>query len=101
MPFIFNPLSGQLDYYEKPPAGSGEANTASNLGTGEGTFSYKGGVDLKFKSLKAGSNITISSTSDEITINASGGGGGSITIDGGSAASVYGGSINHFDGGGA
>ena len=49
--------------------GVGESNTASNLGAGEGTFAQKNGVDLEFKSLVAGANITISSTATEITIN--------------------------------
>lgn len=60
---------------------AGEANTASNLGTGEGIYASKSGVDLRFKSLKAGANVTISNTATEITIAATGGGGtwGSIT----------------------
>lgn len=50
--------------------GGGEANTASNLGTGVGIFAGKVGVDLRFKSLIAGSNVTITSTGTDITINA-------------------------------
>lgn len=50
--------------------GSGEANDGVNLGTGEGIFSSKVGVDLRFKSLVEGDNITLSSTGTEVTINA-------------------------------
>jgi len=57
-------------------AGSGEANTASNRGTGEALFAAKSGVDLEFKSLVAGSNVSLSSNGDTVTINSSGGGGG-------------------------
>ncbi len=52
-----------------PGAGGGEANTASNLGSGEGVFSTKSGVDLQFKSLVSGGGIALSSDSNEITID--------------------------------
>lgn len=58
----------------------GETNTASNLGTGTGIYGTKVGVDLRFKSLVAGTGVTLSNTSNDITINASGGGGGSGTV---------------------
>ena len=47
-----------------------KVSTASNLGTGEGVFGAKVGADLRFKSIKAGDNVTLSSDSDEITVNA-------------------------------
>jgi hypothetical protein len=66
---------------EELPAGDslgalGEANTASNLGTGQGVWVSKTEVNLNFKSLKAGSGVTLSSNATEITINSTGGGGG-------------------------
>ena len=56
-----------------PGASGGEANTASNLGTGAGVFAQKVGVDLQFKSLVAGSETSITSTATEITINSTSG----------------------------
>lgn len=60
--------------------GGGEANTASNLGAGEGLYASKVGVDLQFKSLVAGTNVTLTSDGDSVTIDAAGGGGGSGTV---------------------
>lgn len=61
-------------------AGSGEANTASNLGTEtttqRGLFTTKVGLDLPFKRIKAGTNVTLGSDANYITINATGTGGG-------------------------
>lgn len=51
--------------------GGGETNTASNLGAGEGVFGSKSGVDLRFKSIVAGSNIALSSDSNTITVSSS------------------------------
>jgi hypothetical protein len=49
---------------------SGEINTLSNLGTGEGISSLKFGSDLRIKSLKEGNNIVMTSNSSEINIQA-------------------------------
>jgi hypothetical protein len=49
---------------------TGEVNTASNLGAGEGVYATKVGADLQFKSLVGGNAISLSSTSTEITIDA-------------------------------
>lgn len=57
--------------------GGGEANTASNVGAGDGLFKQKTGVDLEFKSLVAGTNITLTAAADTVTIDAAGGSGGS------------------------
>jgi len=54
--------------------GGGEVNTASNVGSGIGLFKQKSGVDLQFKSILAGSNVTITAGTDEITINSLSGG---------------------------
>ncbi len=59
----------------------GEANTNSNEGTGEGTLSKtKSGVNLPLKTIKQGTNITITNNADDVTIDATGGGGGYDTI---------------------
>lgn len=58
---------------------TGEVNTASNIGTGSGLFAQKIGTDLQFKSIIAGSNITITEGVDSITISSTGGSGGGIT----------------------
>jgi hypothetical protein len=50
--------------------GVGETNTTSNLGSGQGLAAPKSGVNLPFKSLVSGTNVTMSSTADAVTINA-------------------------------
>lgn len=42
----------------------------TNLGLGEGIFYVKDGNQMQFKSLVAGNNVSITSTANEITINA-------------------------------
>jgi hypothetical protein len=46
-----------------------EATSASNLGAGEGVYSTEVSNDLRFKSLIGGTNISLSSNTNEITIN--------------------------------
>lgn len=52
-------------------SGAGEANTASNSGSGDGLFISKLGIDLRFKSLTAGENITLTPSGTEINISSS------------------------------
>lgn len=49
--------------------GSGEINTASNVGAGTGAFAQKSGVDFQFKSLTGTSGL-LSNTATEINIDA-------------------------------
>jgi len=64
-------ISGGVDgiVLSSTASSSGEANSGTSLGTGEPVFAQKNGDDLEFKTLKEGTNITLSSDSDEITIN--------------------------------
>ncbi len=60
-----------------------KVETASNVGSGSGVFKQKTLVDLQFKSLVAGANITITPGTDDITIAGTGGGGSGHTITSG------------------
>ncbi len=51
---------------------AGEDNTASNIGGDEGLFWQKTGVDLEFRGITAGTEITLSSGNTAVTINAPG-----------------------------
>ena len=59
----------------------GEHPTASNQGTGQTLFIQKSGVDLQFRTLKAGNNVTIVPSGTNLTellISSTGGGGSSV-----------------------
>ncbi len=71
------PSQSAVKQYVDSTSGSGEANTASNSGTGVGVFKEKNDTDLVFKSLLAGSNVSIVSFDEEIIISSQGGSGGS------------------------
>lgn len=50
---------------------TGEVNTASNVGAGTGLYKQKTGSDLEFKSLIAGSGVSIVDNGDDLTLNVS------------------------------
>lgn len=75
--FIFSGSTTSNPIPTSGGGGTGEANTASNVGAGDGVFKQKTGVDLEFKSLIGGTNVTIVNNANDLTINATGGGGGS------------------------
>lgn len=52
--------------------GGGEANTASNVGTGAGVFKQKTAVDLQFKSIRSSDGtVSITGNTDDVDITAS------------------------------
>lgn len=50
-----------------------EATTVVNLGAGEGLYAGKSDAELQFKSLVGGNNVTLSSDSNELTIDVNAG----------------------------
>lgn len=56
--------------------GGGEANTSSNVGTGAQLAKAKVGVDLPFRTIKGGANVSVVQNADEVEISSTGGGGG-------------------------
>jgi hypothetical protein len=60
---------GVLTWESAGGAGSGEANTASNVGSGAGQlFKQKTGVDLEFRSLAAGNGVSVTNNTSDITL---------------------------------
>ena len=87
--------------YASSGGGSGESNTASNIGTsGVGLFKQKSGVDLQFKNIVGGTNCSLNEnlTENTITVNLTstttspGGNQGSIQFN--AAGSQFGGNPN-------
>lgn len=70
-------------------SGIGEVNTASNQGGGEELFIQKTGVDLEFKTIVAGSNITLTPGANTLTIASSGGGSSFAWYNAGNNVFVY------------
>ena len=67
-------ISGDTIVINSTGGGSGEVNTASNLGGGTGLFAQKNGVDLEFKSLTStGGTVTITNNSTTVNIESAGG----------------------------
>lgn len=60
-------------------ASGAEVNAAANVGLGTGTiYRDKSGATLNLKSIKAGTNITITNNADDVEIAATGGGGAPV-----------------------
>jgi hypothetical protein len=68
-------------------SGGGGISGGANLGAGEGVYAGVTGANINFKSLVAGSNISITSTGTEITIGAIGS--GITTLNGLNATTQY------------
>ena len=81
-----NTQTGVISYYNGSVwtdtaggGGSGEANLAANVGTGAGTiFRDKTSVTLNLKTIKAGSGVVITNNTNDITLDATGAGGGEV-----------------------
>ena len=72
---LFDSATGDIVWSNRDDliGSAGETNTASNLGGGVNVFAQKAAADLEFKSLVAGTNVTITGDATGVTINAVGG----------------------------
>jgi hypothetical protein len=79
-PGFFSNLNGVKDNNDRPPlvgGSGGGTNTFTSLGTGQGqVFKQVLVNDVQFRTLRAGSGVTITQDANEVTISASGGGSG-------------------------
>jgi len=81
------PTPGAFNASEWDLLSGGEINTSSNSGAGEGLALAKSGSNLPFKSLTAGTGITLTSAANELQISSAGGtdtniGNANLTFDG-------------------
>jgi hypothetical protein len=68
--FLTTDASGNV--YLADPPGGGEANTASNIGTGDGeVFAQKAALDLEFRTLAAGDNVSIQTHTSTVSFSVS------------------------------
>lgn len=72
----FDPTYAVLEDVERA-GGGGSVASASNVGGGYEVFKDLNSTDLRFRTILAGSNVTISQAANSITINSSGSGGSS------------------------
>jgi hypothetical protein len=84
-PGFFSNLNGVKDNNDRPPlvgGGGGGSNTFTSLGTGQGqVFKQVLVNDVQFRTLRAGSGVTITQDANEVTISASGGGGSATPVN--------------------
>ncbi len=73
--------STALAFAQVSGGATGETNTASNVGGEKEVFKTKTGVDLVFRTLKAGTNITLTQNTNDIEIEATSSGGTSPASD--------------------
>lgn len=69
----FNPDNAVLEDVERS-GGGGSVASASNVGGGYEVFKDLNSTDLRFRTLLAGTNVTMTQAANAVTINASGGG---------------------------
>jgi len=69
---VYNSTTSTVQFYDGSAwlNGSGEYNTASNVGAGSEVFKAKVGDDLEFRSLIGGTGISLAPGTDDITISA-------------------------------